>query len=707
MKRYYSFGVIAVMLSVLMVLNGCKNNETPVPSSSLLSTESIVSVISESVDDESTDGSEISMESGTESSSLPGSVASVSSSYSGSSSVSQSDPDPTWTAPEPKDIAEYKADVASFDLNDPLYTVEYTEAEKEQQRNNGTELLSLTRRADMLNENEIFVEPGVYRFADGVIPFNFSGKDGMTIYLDGVEIILEGHQNVFRFENSNDITIRGDLIVDRDPLPFVQFRVISYNTLSQNLEVQILPGYDYETTVAGSNLQFFNDDGSWIPHCFITPKGEFIMTDKANRIGVFTQVPCNPRYGDDVVLKAGTLGASVVQGWNAAVATFIKCEKITMTDVTNYAGGLFLYETQSKGPNRYERDYNIRRPGTNRLIAGPAGQIQYIEDGPTFKNCIFGFTDDDGLDILSFSHMIYAQEAPNVIIFKPTQASMPLKNGDTLNFFDGPTYEKIGSAKVVSFEEIKDEAMMTDARNKALQQYNYFDSMSTAYCVRVVLDSNVEVKIGDSMENDTSFRPSNVLIKDCYFHDLFCRVLVQGCDGLVIEGNLIERTGLAAIDIDCEQAYWAEGPNSKNVIIRNNTIIDSPCSPYMNNGPTFTHSGAISVGVSQRTYNTPSRDWQSFSNILIEGNKIYNSMYSGILVKNAINVTIKNNLIENPCTKIGTPEKNDNPGQSYYGEEPLAGIYLYSCKNVTLSGNTITKKGKYVLWDIRKLYCVD
>lgn len=603
-------------------------------------------------------------------------------------------------------ISDYKKDVASFNLCDPLFTEIYTEEQKAQQRVNGDKILEIAHQADRMNEHEIIVPAGVYRFSKDVIPFKFAGKSDLTIYANDVEFIMEGHQTVFDFVDSVNISIYGKITIDRDPLPFVQFRVVEYNVPAQKLTVEILPEYDYNSTVAGSNLMFFRDDGSWIPHCFITPKGEFMMTDEENRIGVFTNVPCYKQYGDDVVLQPGLIGASVVQGWNATVCSFISCQKITVTDLTNYAGGMFLYETQSKGPNRFERIYNIRRPGTNRLIAGPAGQIQYIEDGPTFKNSIFGFTDDDGLDILSFSHMVYAQEEPNVIIFKPTQAAVPVKNGDKLNFFDGQTYSKLGDARVVSFQEIDDEEMMNDARMKAIEDHNYFDTIRKANCVKVVLDADVEVKLGDTMENETSFRPSKVLIKDCYFHDIFCRVLVQGCDGLVMEGNLIERTGLPAIAIDHEQGYWAEGPNSKDVIIRNNTIVDSPCSPYMNNGPTFTFSGAIYIGVTQKPNCTPCKDWQSFSKISIEDNKIYNPMYSGILVKNAMDVTIKNNLIENPCTKIGTPIKDTNPGETHYGEAPLAGIYLYACKNVTLADNQITKTGQYVQWDIRKLHCV-
>jgi len=689
---------LTALFCIVLALSGCQGQGDTV-SGSASGTSGGQSQTEVSVNDSEGSG----MNSQTESEKTNDSQAQTSNAVTSSKGISDSG----WKAPAPMSISTYKKGVAAFKLTDPLFTKTYTEAQKQKQRENGDELLAKSRRAAMMREKLIVVEPGVYRFAEGVVPFKFEGSDGLTIYMENVEIILEGHQALFEFSNATNTTIHGPVTVDRDPLPFMQFRVISYNELSQQLKVQVLPGYDYETTKAGSNLQFFREDGSWIPHCFITPKGDFIMTDKANRIGVFTQVPCYRQYGDDVVLKAGTIGASVVQGWNAVVGSFIDCEKTTVTDLTNYAGGMFLYETRSKGPNTYERIYNIRRPGTNRLIGGPAGQIMYISDGPTFKNCIFGFTDDDGLDVLAFSHMVYKQEEPNVVIFKPTQAELPLKKGDTLNFFDGKSYTKLGSAKVVSFKQINDESMMNDARSKAIQQFEYFETMSTANCVRVVLDRNVSVKLGDTMENATSYRPSNVLIKDCYFHDLFCRVLVQGCNGLVMEGNLIERTGLSAIDIDHEQAFWAEGPNSNNVVIRNNTIIDSPCSPYMNNGPTFTHSGAISVGVSQRANCTPCKDWQSFTNITIEGNKIYNSMYAGILVKNAMNVTIKNNLIQNPCTKIGTPYKDTNPGEGYYGEAPLAGIYLFSCKDVTLSGNTITKKGQYVKWDIRKLYCAD
>lgn len=33
------------------------------------------------------------------------------------------------------------------------------------------------------------------------------------------------------------------------------------------------------------------------------------------------------------------------------------------------------------------------------------------------------------------------------------------------------------------------------------------------------------------VENEDSWRPVNAEIKDCYFHDMGCRVLVQGARG--------------------------------------------------------------------------------------------------------------------------------------------------------------------------------
>lgn len=600
-------------------------------------------------------------------------------------------------------VAAYKKSLTTYNMNAPVYDKVYTEAQKEEQRKRGDKLFEDAISIGGTDTHKLKVEPGIYRLRSGMIPFEYLNHDTLTIDVSGCEFILEGDQPLIKLDGCKDITIQGPATVDREPLPYVQFVIKNFDIAKHEMRVELMPGYDASSIRRSATFLFFNEKGERLAHCFI-PSSSFKMIDVSKRLGVFYDVEYLEYMGSDKVLKPGVLGATNVEGAYTRFGGFSNCTRINVLDITYYGGGNLLHESNATGPNVYKRVYNIRKPGTNRLIAGGLGQLQYNAGGPKISNSIFSYTNDDAVDIMSSSFMAYKQESSKVIVVKPIQQPVPAKVGDTLNFFDGKDLTKRGSGKVLKVEVIEDPAMAKAARNVAMSRYEYKDSISESNCVRVTLDTAVSIKEGDCVENYTSYRPTDVEVVDNYFHDIFCRILIHGAKGLRVENNLIERTGLSAIDIDHEQAAWAEGANSDNVVIRGNTIIDSPSGPYMNNGDTFVKSGAISVGISQRANCIPSTETKIFTNILIENNTIKNSMYSGILVKNADNVTVRNNKIYNAATKIGTPNTSISPGTKYYGEQPLAGIYLYACSGLNVSGNTITK-GPFCTQDIIKNKC--
>jgi hypothetical protein len=601
-----------------------------------------------------------------------------------------------------KKYGEYKKAIENYDIALPSYPVSYTEEEKEAQRLRGDELARFAAEAARERKRSLAIEPGVYRIREGLVAFDYRGVKNLAIDMSGADIIVDGLLPLMELTDCEDVTVSGPMTMDRDPLPFVQFEILEYSAAKEEMKVRFMEGYDMRTVRQDATYLFFEKSGKRIPHCFIGSES-FELTDPENRIGLYRSVPCLSHMGSERALRPGVVGATNVKGGYTRTVQLNNCSRFAMSDITQYSCGVLLNEKAGHGPDRYTRIRNIRRPGTNRLSGGCLGQLVYDEGGLVLEESIISFTDDDAIDVMSFSHMVWKQESPHTVVIKPINRKIPVKAGDALRFFDGDSFDLRGEGKAKSFEVIDDPAMEAAARKAAREKYEYI-AVHEVPCVRVELDSAVTVKEGDCMENLTSFRPSGVIIRDNYFHDIFCRILIHGSKGILVENNLVERTGLAAIDIDHEQAAWAEGANSEDVAIRNNIIRDSPFSPYVNSGRDRTHSGAISVGVSQRARCFPSRDSSSFSNIAIEGNKICNPMYAGILVKNANNVKIKGNRIENACTKLGTPVKDRDPAEEYYGEQFSSGIFLFSCSEIELEGNAVTP-GQFCKQDARKLYC--
>ncbi|MBQ8684413.1 MAG: leucine-rich repeat protein, partial [Clostridia bacterium] len=609
-------------------------------------------------------------------------------------------------------IGDYQQQMANFDITDPVNTVTYTETEKAAQRRAGSTMQIDLDAAIAIGSSYFKVEPGVYRFADQ-IPFALYSVRDMYIDVSGCTFILESAQRFALCHDTKNVIIQGPVVIDREGGMATQFRVQAYDAASKTLTVKLLDGYSLSNAVTGGgSLQWFEDDGSMIQMSFITYTSA-AYADEANGIVTFHGVTCDSFFGHEVVLKAGQLGAVAITGSMTQAVGLYSCKDIYLMDITNYGSGMMMHVMAHEGDLTLKRVYNVRMPGTNRLVAGSAGQLAFASGTPVVENCIFGFCEDDSIDIMGHVSFLYEQETANTVVIKgTTSAASPVHAGDTLHFYDAESYTRTYTAKVVKVETITNSAYNQNAWNTMVQDYSFFESLTTQPCVRVTLDKNVAVKQGDMVENMDYSRPFNAVLRNNYFHDMGCRVLIQGCKGLLFENNLIERSGLGALVLDCEQRDWGEGPNSYDVVIRNNTIRESNSSSYSNHF-VFVHSGAISVGPYQWYHGdmTPTTATDSYQNITIEGNSIYDANYSGILVKNSSNVTIKNNYIQNPVTKLCGPHtasgapQNSTPGVYYYGEQPDYAIYLYACEEITLSGNTVEDAGEYCLGEVRELKC--
>jgi hypothetical protein len=570
----------------------------------------------------------------------------------------------------------------AYDLADPAYPVPYSEAQKSTQRAQGTEVLAGLRAALNGKSPGFTIPPGVYRIK-GTIALD-KVKD-FTLTAANVELILENTppQDFMALNDCDRVTIRGPLIIDCDPLVFSQGTIRSFNSAAKTLDVRIHDGY--RTALKPGRFMLFLADGTWLPqtmHDFSDPEAVDAGT-------VRITVPDDKESVN--LYKAGNLIA--MEGPGAGFAC--RNSNYSFEDITLYGGyNMFAWEDRSRGPNLYLRCKIIRRPGTNRLIGGAGPQQNYVSGGPIYDGCEFAHSWDDNINLLNNIHMVWKQESPRTVIVKPGSSFTPFAAGDTASFYRFDSFAKAGWAKVLAVENITDAGMIADAN--ALARTLQPRDLGGQACVRLSLDRDLSLLPTDYAES-SNFRPRDVVIRNCHFHDFMCRTMIQGVRGAIIENNVIERAGLAAIDVRLD-AYWWEGPTSENVIIRGNTIRDSPYSLFAA-CCAFQMSAAISVGPSTSPGKNPAKEYL-FKDFRIQDNLIINPMFAGILAKNIDGLVVSGNTIENPVTRSGWV-----PGSQYYGEDPLAGIYLHAVKNASITGNrmspsprctTVVKVGHFV-----------
>lgn len=564
--------------------------------------------------------------------------------------------------------------------SDPPYPDAYTDAQKSEQRTQGARILAELRAAIDKKTPGFEIPAGVYRVKG---TFGWDKVQDFTLTARNVEFIVENNPSG-DFMSLNDcarLVIRGPLIIDCDPMVFSQARILAYDAGAKTLSVRIHDGY--RSDLKPARFLLFAPDGAWLPQSMYTFTDPVKVDAQTVRLGV-------PSDKDAIALyRPGNLIA--FEGPGAAFSC--RRSNYSFEDITVYGGyNMFAWEDQAHGPNLYLRCKIIRRPGSNRLIGGAGPQQNYVSGGPIYDGCEFANSWDDNINLLNNIHMVYRQDDARTVIVKPGSSFTPFAVGDTATFYRFDNFAKAGWAKVVAVENLNDPAMVSAAN--ALARSLQPRDLGGQACVRVTLDRDLSLTPTDYAES-SNFRPGDVVIRNCHFHDFMCRTMIQGVRGAVIENNVIERAGLAAIDVRLD-AYWWEGPTSEHVIIRGNTIKDSPYSLY---GAccSFQMSGAISVGPSTSPGKVTAVE-QIFRDFRIEGNHISNSMWSGILAKNIDGLIIKDNIIERPVNRT------DPPAQAYYGEQALAGIYLHAVTNAEVTGNrmspsprctTVVKIGKH------------
>lgn len=157
-------------------------------------------------------------------------------------------------------------------------------------------------------------------------------------------------------------------------------------------------------------------------------------------------------------------------------------------------------------------------------------------------------------------------------------------------------------------------------------------------------------------------------------------VMLQSANSGLIANNLFFRNAGPAVHAQMNQ-YWQEGKWPDNLIIVNNVIWDHP--PVLNPGKSTyasirAHAGeTINYALGDRS------DAPLLSNFIIDGNRIYNSAWSGIRAANLKNALIARNLIVSPgCFGRAAPD--------------TAGITLLGGTGITLKDNTVILNGSPV-----------
>ncbi|MEK6796477.1 MAG: glycosyl hydrolase family 28-related protein [Spirochaetota bacterium] len=438
------------------------------------------------------------------------------------------------------------------------------------------------------NTSVIAFEKGVYRIAETLSPpprgrsplqrfsFFLSGMTNCTVRGNGAKLVVTDPQmGVFRFEDCSNVTVK-DLVIDYDPLPYTQGTIVDISKEQATFDLEVDDGYRTPDELTNS---LSKGTGSVIIH----PDGRFV----GGQIGRFR---CRAWSNISGRVWRGYLGAGT--WWNAnqvdnplnnpllakggrfwymaaswgSIFEFRQCSDVTVQSVTAYAGHFFLGMT--RGARLTVRDCTVDRlPGSTRLISTFDGMhVASQTRGPiTVENSRFDWIQDDPINCHSDGQFIADAVDERTLIVR-SQYSNLFQRGDTIEIVNAGVGKK-GTATVgdLRFEQ-----------TNRWPPLIYTLHLERGVSGIIAQSKETNVSKADFIYN-LSACGSPLIVRSNYIAHSF-RTLPH-TEGAVIEWNTYvsnQSSYAVTMHTDKPQAYPVlEGPQSRNIVIRNNTFIGS------------------------------------------------------------------------------------------------------------------------------------
>lgn len=574
----------------------------------------------------------------------------------------------------------------------PADIAAWTDVIKDQQRDAGKKLLAQITADVVAGKKDIRIPTAHYRFADKIgerypthilLPKNM---EGVTLDFQGSTLWFETEASGIVMPGARDTTLR-NVFLDWDPLPFIQGTIVAIQPDAGTFDVKLDPGYEravaplMRETWRGRGIAFERDTRELKPGqigCEVTFSWNARQPDGSYRLKFhgFHNVPiadAGIAVGDPYVMLRRMQRGVRMEGT-------VNC---TLEDVTLYAAPFVAFVHSAGGAPTFRRCNILRRPGTDRLIAGNADGINCdnMIKGPLIENCRMETLGDDFVNVHGHLARVIWQETPDELVVTVPNRRGNMDTPRTVEFLERATMRSLGKRvatwKAVSWKLERDRCL-ADLSHKwhsgAASALSTASIGKTLPASRLKLDRPIEIT-GDVIMLCEELSSPGTIIRGNDFKGSLARGLRLQSPHVLVENNRLSITQGNAISLFGHASYWGEGPYVYDAIIRNNVIDDTA------RGGSGGHRASIFVreGKDYATTRLP-RD------IRIEQNTIMRSGGSAIVVRGVDNLAITDNTI----TGYGQfPLSPPIKGQ----EQPTgigAAIVVDSIKGLKLENNKIS-----------------
>jgi hypothetical protein len=480
----------------------------------------------------------------------------------------------------------------------------------------GRLLMSQLKRAVDSGEKHLRITPGEYYFTGELPALALRGVSDFLIEAEGVTFWICPNQKAIELQSCSGIKISG-LTIDYDPLPYVQGRVRRIDAQAHRIEIEVTRGFplpserDARRTGAVKAI-FYDADGKTMRKVGLDWMSVFRERhDRLYEVGFVVGrvfAPGSPvQPGDILALPNRDQSHAIVSR---------DCEGLVFQDITLYASGsMGFVEEGGGGGNKYSHCRVVPRPGTARVLACNADVFHSlaVRHGPLIEGCEFSHAGDDFINVHGYfdgvARVVGTREIEIVHQFTPAFAA-----GATVAVVDPVTLAIRAKSRVLRVKGVRAGAEAALAAEKfcedALRHGIKIRDFVRPVVLRISLETDVSTDRGDLLFLP-EFSGAGTVLRGNHLHDTICRGALVGGENLLVQDNVIERTGMAGLVLGSER-YWLEARPPDEVRIENNQLIDCGISGHdapgaieiVTAGTQFSLAGGYTARAVNVTHNT-------------------------------------------------------------------------------------------------------
>ncbi|QOV88032.1 hypothetical protein [Humisphaera borealis] len=571
---------------------------------------------------------------------------------------------------------------ASFSFDAPAGP-QFTDAEKEAQRERGKGVMPMVMKAFESGAAEVRIPPGDYRFsqerkvgAKTVYPLHFEGMQrdsehplvidatGATFWFDLDDVQMPPGHRCVGFFSCRNIVLRG-AIIDRGTRGCIEGRITRIDRKGNRFEIQPSPGIVVPTSYKGGDEQRlfpFKRDGRFCVPLYdlqagvrklrykdITPSANglyWINMEAPDLMERIHDANWERAYGELGMVRVGD-GLSCLYT-SAGAIVLEDSANLTLHGVSVYVAKGGPSESGGHGAHLWKDCYFGPRPGTSQWKGADGFLCRSTRHGTTMDNVSIRHTADD----LQNFHGIWGKVkavSGNQVTLETNAALRPTltnaRAGDRLRFIHRKTGAVLGEAKLTAHQDFQ-LTLDRDAAPFAAAQAEWLDHECAGW-----------------------------VVQNCRWEDNFQRLLimsgpgtVRGCTFIRMGSNISLNTGMGLV-----------GGIPNDITIADNTFVDVSPRP---------HHPAIDV----RAHNAQGQDGiPPIERLIITGNTFTRSGGPAMNLIGIKDSRIEYNRINSPirATAIARPT-DEIAGQA---------IMLSHSTAVEVSDNTLMDVEKHAQSD--------